>query len=68
MSKTPTRIYLVSRKGVDHARLIRAATQAQALRHVALDEYMVDVATQDQLVDCVSEGVHVEDAAATDAA
>lgn len=68
MSKTPTRIYAVQRNASGTMRLVRATSQAQALRHVAVDEYDVDVATQDQLVAAVGAGVQVETATSTDAA
>lgn len=62
MSKTPTRIYTVKRKDAQKPRLVRATTQAQALRHVALDEYAVEVAGQDELVRALHDGVDVETA------
>lgn len=64
MSKTPTRIYVVTCKGTENHRLVRATSQAQALRHVALDEYSVDVATQETLVDILGDGCEVETASA----
>lgn len=60
MSKTPSRIYTVNRKADNTTRLVRATSQAQALRHVALDEYTVDVASQTDIVDSLGNGVQVE--------
>lgn len=66
MSKTPSRIYIVVRRGVDHTpRLVRATSQAQALRHVALDEYTVEVAGQEGIVSALQRGLAVETAKAT---
>jgi hypothetical protein len=64
----PTRIYLVSNTAADvnadtgkpHARLVRAPNAAQALRHVAADTLLVEVASQDKLVELVAAGVKVE--------
>jgi len=64
VSKTPTRIYTVKRRGATSVRLVRATSQAQALRHVALDEYTVEVAGQDELVRALHDGADVETAAA----
>lgn len=58
--KTPTRIYAVTRKGHGTVRLVEAPNWAQALRHIAHDEYEVDVAEQRQLVECIARGVKVE--------
>ncbi len=68
MSKTPTRIYAVKRQSSGTTRLVRATSQAQALRHVALDEYDVDVASQDQLVNALGVGIAVETATTVEAA
>jgi hypothetical protein len=59
-------IYTVTNKKADAGqdnptRMVRAANKAQALRHVA-DEFVVEAATQDDLVMHVSAGVKVEDA------
>lgn len=59
MSKTPTRIYRIDDGRGD--RLIRAASQAQAIRHVA-SGFAVRVATQDDIANLVSEGIKVEKA------
>jgi hypothetical protein len=54
------RIYIV-RNGVSDPRLVRAANQAQALRHI-VKPYSAEVASQDDLVVALSKGVKVEDA------
>jgi hypothetical protein len=59
-AKSVSRIYAVTRKGHGTLRLVKAGNWAQALRHVAKDEYAVDVAEQDQLVEAVNRGVKVE--------
>lgn len=51
-----TRIYVV-----DGKHLVRAATAAQALRHVVKNKHTVVVATQDALVELVSGGTKVEE-------
>ena len=55
---TAQRIYLV--KINDKNRLVRAATQSQALYHVARDVAKVKVASQDELLACIVDGVKVE--------
>jgi hypothetical protein len=59
------RIYIVRplRDG-PKARLVRAANNAQALRHVALDTLTAEVASQDDLVRLVGQGAKVEEAGA----
>lgn len=57
MSKTPSRIYRIDDGRKD--RLVRATSQAQAIRHVA-SGFAVRVATQDDIVSLMSEGVTVE--------
>lgn len=54
------RIYLVSSE--DTKALVRAANQAQAIRHVAINQYTAKVASQDDLVKLVAAGQSVEDA------
>jgi hypothetical protein len=44
-----TRIYVVTRKNAEH-RLVRAASQAQAIGYCVRDDYAAEVATQEQLV------------------
>lgn len=57
-----TRIYLVTDKDSDTKRLVRAGSQAQAVRHAARTQFMVEVAGQDDLVAMVANGHPVEDA------
>ena len=57
----PTRIYAVTNRETGFEHLIRATNQAQAVRHAARNQFTVDVATQDQLVELVAAGVKVED-------
>lgn len=64
-----TRIYVIQGQGIAGPgvnRLVRAATRAQALRHVARDTFHVAIASQDALVRLLGDGAKVEDAAATD--
>lgn len=62
---TPTRVYLVTHaKGAK--RLVRASSQAQALRHASRGDYTVDVPTQDELVTALTSGTKVEDAKESD--
>ena len=66
MSKT--NIYLVNGelfKTVE-PRLVRAATRQQALNHVAKSLLTVTLASQEDLVSLVAEGVKVEDYKNTD--
>lgn len=56
-----TRIYHVEDDDAHHY-LVRATSQAQALRHVAGKTFTVEVATQDQIVNLVQAGQPVEDA------
>ena len=57
-----SRIYLVERTtGNEPARLIRAPNQAQAIRHAVADTFRAVVASQDDLVLLVGQGVSVED-------
>lgn len=63
MATTPTRIYVVSARHDGHViarRLVRAPTQAQAIRHVATEAITAEVASQDDLVELVAAGAKVE--------
>lgn len=60
-----TRIYAVGNS--EGTRLVRAATQAQALRHVAKSSYDVRVASQNDLVATIGTGAKVEEAGADEA-
>ena len=67
---TPQRIYVVRNVAAEVdaeqipprplARLVRAPNAAQATRHVAADTLVVEVASQDDLVELVAAGVAVE--------
>lgn len=61
-----TRIYIVT-NGSGEPRLVRAGTQAAAIRHIA-KPYKAEVATQDQLVAALGKNTKVEDASAEDEA
>ena len=58
-----TRIYVVRDTANESKRLVRASTQAQAIRHVVKDRFEVTVADQETLVFMMSGGAKVEDAA-----
>lgn len=58
-----TRIYLVTDRESQAKRLIRASSQAQAVRHAAQSRYGVEVASQDDLVQLLDAGQAVESAA-----
>ena len=60
MSKT--RIYAVRDRHSGGTSLVRAASPASAIRHVAEDMLAASVATQDELVRLLTEGVVVETA------
>lgn len=56
---TATRVYSVGYGS--EVRLVRASHRQQALSHVAQSIITVNVATQDQLIDALSNGVKIED-------
>lgn len=69
MSKTKTRIYVVTSKvaaegAAPKSRLVRAANQAQARNHVARETLISEVASQDDLVRLVGAGTAIEVASA----
>ena len=53
---TTTRIY-----SVDGKHLVRAQSQAQALRHIVKNRHKVEVASQDDIVKMIGDGVKVEE-------
>lgn len=59
-----SRIYIVN--GGTQPRLVRAGSRSQAISHVARATYTAAVATQDNIVDAVSQGIKVEDVGAED--
>ena len=54
-----TRIYLVT-TAAGTARLVKAAVPSQAITHVAKQEYSVRIASQDDLVEALSNGIRLE--------
>ena len=58
------RVYMVTSNS--GSRLVRAGHRAQALQFVAAQEYNIKVASQDDLIKCLSEGKSVETAIAPD--
>lgn len=64
-----TRIYVVTQKVDGSAKndtqhLVRASSQAQAIRHVVGEQFTAEVADQDALVALVGSGKKVADATA----
>ncbi len=55
---TSTRIYLVN--GPTGTRLVKASIASQAITHVAKSAFSAKVASQDDLVEAVSNGIKVE--------
>jgi hypothetical protein len=55
---TATRIYLVN--GPTGSRLVKATVASQAITHVAKSAFSAKVASQDDLVQALSNGVKVE--------
>lgn len=58
------RIYRVINTETAAEYLVRAQSQAQAIRHVVKETYRAAVAAQETLVDLLSAGVKVQDAGA----
>lgn len=58
-----TRVYHVTHNRTSKARLIRAISQAQAIRYAANTEFAIRVASQDDIIFGLSSGgIPVEDA------
>ena len=55
-----TRIYLVTDTAGKSKFLVRAASQAQAVRHVVKARFACEVADQDVLVEALTAGLRVE--------
>jgi gamma-glutamyl-gamma-aminobutyrate hydrolase PuuD len=55
---TSTRIYIVN--GPTGSRLVKASVASQAITHVAKSEFSAKVASQDDLVEALSNGIKVE--------
>jgi hypothetical protein len=70
MSNENTRIYVVTQStgegngAADSQHLVRAGSQAQAIRHVVSDQFSAEVASQDDLVTLLGKGVKVREATA----
>lgn len=58
------RIYVVTNRDTPVQHLVRAASPAQAIRHVARAKFGCAVAGQETIVELLGEGVRVEDAGA----
>lgn len=58
---TATRIYVVHQDGTARA-LVRARSQAEAIRHCTANRFEAIVADQDHLVRLLGDGMSVEDA------
>lgn len=54
-------LYAVRNKASGNIRLVDADNQAQALRHVAGDEYAVTIPKSREVAQLVADGVKVED-------
>jgi hypothetical protein len=68
MAETATRIYLVvetDRAGkLAHESLVRASSQAQAIKHAAKGRFSADVCTTDEAIRLATAGVVVGEAGA----
>jgi len=60
--KNQRRVYVVRHKHTKVSRLIRSPNQAQAFKHINESDYDCHVASQDDCIRLVGEGVQVEDA------
>lgn len=65
MTDPKTRIYLVTNG--ENKRLVRATSNAAALRHAAKTSMSVRLATQEDCLEMAMAGVKVEEASAVDA-
>ncbi len=61
-----TRIYVVTDTELQARQLVRASSQAQAVRHVTKSRFDVEVASQDDLVSLLGAGANVMSATAED--
>jgi hypothetical protein len=57
------RIYIVKNKTSGQIHLIRASVVSQAISHAAKQYFEAHVATQDELVDGLNNGIKIENAA-----
>lgn len=56
-----TRVYLVH-DGIAAIGLVRARSQAEAVRHCTAGRFVAQVADQDQLIEAIGKGMSVENA------
>lgn len=63
MSKTARRIYLVTNNDSEVRHLVRATSQAQAIRHIAGQMFSATTAGQEAIVELLGLGCAVHDAA-----
>ena len=61
MAKNGTRIYRVF-ENEKFSALVRARSQAEAIRHISADRFSAAVANTEELVSLIGEGFKVEDA------
>ncbi len=59
------RVYVI-REGGKNSRLVSAGTPAQAIRHVVKEKFTAGVASQSDLIELISGGIKVENAAQED--
>ncbi len=55
-----TRIYAVKTKGMDKARLVEATSSAQAIKHVASEQFTAEVATTKIVAELMAAGANLE--------
>jgi hypothetical protein len=66
MKLTPIRPYVVTDKTDKTKRLVKATSQAAARNYVARDQYIVHVASANDVIDLIAAGVVVESATEAD--
>jgi hypothetical protein len=59
------RIYIVKNNFTKSIRLIKASVVSQAIAHAAKSDFEAHVATQDELVDGLNNGIKIEKVAVT---
>ena len=64
---TANRVYLVA-DGMTTLGLVRARSQAEAIRHCTSGRFTATVADQDQLIEAIGKGMTVENASEPEAA
>ena len=63
--KSPQRVYLV-RESNEVISLVRARTASEAIRHAIANRFSAEVASQDDLIRLVGDGMKVETAGETE--